>query len=110
MTTQLPPGFEIKPYLGGPALFLEGSVVVLSAELDNGNARLDMCVGTIRQQSRFITGALRAEGYMARWAVLWEAEIRALYSGRPRAGWAMADDLGCTHFPINGPASVTDRA
>ncbi|GAB3053955.1 hypothetical protein [Stenotrophomonas tumulicola] len=87
MTTPLPEGFEIKPYLGGPALFLDGSVVVLAAELDNGNARLDMCVGTIRQQSRFITDARRAEGYMARWAVLWEAEIRALYSQRPGFGW-----------------------
>lgn len=79
MPKQLPPGFEIRPCLDGPALYLDGRMIGVASPTSSGKTRLDLCVGTLRVRSHFIASIDRAEDYLRGWAVKWEGRIRELY-------------------------------
>lgn len=79
MPQQLPPGFEIRPHIEGPALFLDGRMVAVSSDTTSGQCRLDLCVSTAKRHSHFIPSMALAETYLARWAVKWEERIRELH-------------------------------
>lgn len=79
MPQQLPPGFEIRSYLDGPALYLDGRMIGVASPTSSGKARLDLCVGTLKSHSNFIASMERAEDYLRGWAVQWEGRIRELY-------------------------------
>ncbi|MFK3845280.1 hypothetical protein [Stenotrophomonas sp. NPDC078853] len=79
MPQQLPPGFEIRPFLDGPALYLDGRMIGVASPTSSGKTRLDLCVGTLKSHSNFIASIGRAEDYLRGWAVKWEGRIRELY-------------------------------
>lgn len=80
MPQQLPPGFEIRPYPDGPALYLDGRMIGVASPTSSGKTRLDLCIGTLKSHSHFIASIDRAEGYLRGWAVKWEGRIRDLYT------------------------------
>lgn len=74
----LPPGFEFRPYVGGPGLYLGDDLVAhASPARDEPGARWRLCIaprGIPRYE--FLRDEDACLRYMAGWAVKWEAEIR----------------------------------
>lgn len=80
MPQQLPPGFEIRPYIDGPGLYLNGQIVGVASSIPEGRARVDLCVSTAKRHSHFLDSMSVAEEYLRRWAVRWEGRIREMHA------------------------------
>lgn len=66
-------GFEWRPFVCGPALYVAGRQVAICSELDNGRCRVDL---TLRRRSEFFDSVEQAQAYCAAWARKWEGRIR----------------------------------
>lgn len=74
----LPPGFEFRPYVGGPGLYLDGTQIAnASPARDEPGAAWRLCIapkGIPRYE--FLRDEEACLRYMAGWARKWETEIR----------------------------------
>ena len=74
----LPPGFEFRPYVDGPGLYLEGRVIATACPA-NGDpgAPWRLCISPKGSpRCEFLRDEDACLRYMAAWATKWEAEIR----------------------------------
>lgn len=96
----LPPGFEFRPYLDGPGLYLGPEVVAHACPAsDTAGAPWRLCLSP-RSPPRyeFLVSEAACRRYMARWAMRWEAEIRGRLKD-PRTGFE--------HLVPAGPTPAT---
>lgn len=74
----LPAGFEFRPYIEGPGLYLGNELLAHAcpANPDPG-APWRLCIAPRRPpRFEFLPDEAACLRYMARWVLLWEAEIR----------------------------------
>lgn len=78
----LPDGFEVNGHRDTYRLSLNGQVIALSTELDNGGCRVCLHPNFARHM-RFVFRGSPGAGvdYMERWATKWELELRRMYGG-----------------------------
>jgi len=74
----LPPGFEFVPYLGGPALQLDGEVIASACPANDGpGAPWRLCIHPRRPpRYEFLPDEAACRRYMEAWARRWEGQIR----------------------------------
>lgn len=74
----LPPGFEFKPYVDGPGLYLDGTVVATATQANRQpGAPWRLCISpTGAPRYEFLRDEDACLRYMAAWATRWEAAIR----------------------------------
>jgi len=74
----LPPGFEWRPWLDGPALYLRGQQIASITPLDGGRCRVCLNSNNARtMRYQFCRNEAAAIAYVERWAAKWEAVLRA---------------------------------
>ncbi len=96
---QLPPGIELKDWLDGPALFLNGKMIACVTALQDGRARSQRCVGTLHLQHEFHTDVAAGQRFICAWATKWHSRIVEIYDGLatgqratgPAAGHGLVD-------------------
>lgn len=80
----LPDGFEWRPFVNGPALYLADRQLVIASELDSGAYRVDF---VLRRRSEFFDNVEGAQRYSAAWARRWEVRIRQEVGQPIVRGW-----------------------
>ena len=75
----LPTDIEIRHWLDGPALFLNGKMIACVSPLADGRARSQRCVGTVHLQHEFHSDVASAERFLVAWAIKWQDRIREAY-------------------------------
>lgn len=80
----LPEGFEWRPFVKGPALYLAGRQLAICSLLDNGRVRVDFC---LVRRSEFFDQLKDAEHYCVAWARKWERRIREEAGRNIVRGW-----------------------
>lgn len=97
----LPPGFEFRPYVDGPGLYLGEKAIAFACAANhdpNPPWRLCLNVGTLSASTVFTATEAGALRYMAAWARKWEPEIR-------KAHEAVSHPFG--HLAVRGPVPDT---
>lgn len=96
----LPPGFEFRPYLDGPGLYVGQELVAHAcAANDDPGAPWRLCISPrspVRYE--FLASEAACRRYMAAWARRWEAEIRDRLKGL---------QTGFEHLIPTGPTPMT---
>lgn len=79
----LPAGFEWRPYIDGPALYLGDRMLAVSSRLEQG-WRVDF---VLHRRSEFFAGEAEAIRYVTAWARKWENRIRQEAGAPVVRGW-----------------------
>lgn len=79
----LPEGFEWRPFVSGPALYLAGRQLAIASALSTGY-RVDF---VLCRRSEFFDDLESAQRYCAAWAWKWEVRIRKVAAQPIVRGW-----------------------
>lgn len=79
----LPDGFEWRPYVDGPALYLGDRMLAVHSSLPDG-CRIDF---VLHRHSKFFSSQDQAQRYCEAWAVKWESRIRNEAGRQIVSGW-----------------------
>lgn len=79
----LPAGFEWRPYIDGPALYLGDRMLAVASRLEQG-WRVDF---VLHRRSEFFASEAGATRYVTAWAFKWEDRIRKEAAASIVCGW-----------------------
>ncbi len=78
---QLPPNFEIRPWMEGPGVLLRGRLIAFVTPLPTGRARSERNVGNLHLSSEFHDDVDAGVRFLCAWVAKWHARIEETYDG-----------------------------